>query len=82
MSARRVDGGLFVHDVAKKANLGNLARTATAFGLDTIYLAGAAHKQKINQFGSHGAHKALTVVRTERNFKDSVDLLRKRGYVL
>lgn len=49
---------IIVHNVAKKHNIGTLARSATAFGTAKICLVGSRH---YNTFGSHGsaAHVAL-----------------------
>lgn len=43
---------LLVHNVAKRHNLGTLARSATAFGVSEIILVG---RKDFNAFGSHGA---------------------------
>lgn len=49
---------LIVHNVAKKHNIGTLARSATAFNVAKICLVGSRH---YNTFGSHGsaAHMPL-----------------------
>lgn len=43
---------VLVHNVAKRHNLGTLARSATAFGVSEIILVG---RKDYNAFGSHGA---------------------------
>lgn len=43
---------MLVHNVAKRHNLGTLARSATAFGVTEIILVG---RKDFNAFGSHGA---------------------------
>jgi hypothetical protein len=43
---------VLVHNVAKRHNLGTLARSATAFGVSEIILVG---RKDFNAFGSHGA---------------------------
>lgn len=43
---------VLVHNVAKRHNLGTLARSATAFGVSELILVG---RKDFNAFGSHGA---------------------------
>lgn len=49
---KRFESYLLVHNVAKRHNLGTLARSATAFGVTEIILVG---RKDFNAFGSHGA---------------------------
>jgi len=49
---KRFESFLLVHNVAKRHNLGTLARSATAFGVTEIILVG---RKDFNAFGSHGA---------------------------
>ncbi|KAG0611818.1 hypothetical protein M758_7G166900 [Ceratodon purpureus] len=49
---KKFDSFLLVHNVAKRHNLGTLARSATAFGVTEIILVG---RKDFNAFGSHGA---------------------------
>lgn len=48
----RFESFLLIHNVAKRHNLGTLARSATAFGVTEIILVG---RKDFNAFGSHGA---------------------------
>lgn len=43
---------LVIHNVAKTANIGTLARCATAFGVQELLVVGSS---KFNTFGAHGA---------------------------
>lgn len=43
---------VIVHNVAKRHNLGTIARSATAFGVSELILVG---RKDFNAFGSHGA---------------------------
>ena len=45
---------VIAHNVSKRHNIGNLARSCSAFGVNQIILTGNAH---YNLFGSHGADK-------------------------
>jgi hypothetical protein len=49
---KKFESFLLVHNVAKRHNLGTLARSATAFGVTEIILVG---RKDFNAFGSHGA---------------------------
>ena len=49
---KKFESVLLVHNVAKRHNLGTLARSATAFGVTEIILVG---RKDFNAFGSHGA---------------------------
>jgi hypothetical protein len=48
----RFESYVLVHNVAKRHNLGTLARSATAFGVMELILVG---RKDFNAFGSHGA---------------------------
>lgn len=49
---KKFESFLLIHNVAKRHNLGTLARSATAFGVTEIILVG---RKDFNAFGSHGA---------------------------
>eukprot|EP00948_MAST-09A_sp_MAST-9A-sp1_P004137 g4137.t1 len=48
---------VIVHNVAKKTNIGNMMRSASAFGASEIFVVGK--KKDVNYFGSFGAEKHL-----------------------
>ena len=45
-----------VHNIAKRHNVGTLARSATAFGVSELVLVG---RRDFNSFGSHGSTSHL-----------------------
>lgn len=47
---------VLVHNIAKRHNVGTLARSATAFGVSEIILVG---RRDFNAFGSHGSTSHL-----------------------
>ncbi|KAL3701920.1 hypothetical protein R1sor_019942 [Riccia sorocarpa] len=51
-SPSRFESYVLVHNVAKRHNLGTIARSATAFGVMELILVG---RKDFNAFGSHGA---------------------------
>ncbi|KAL2650198.1 hypothetical protein R1flu_018326 [Riccia fluitans] len=51
-SPPRFESFILVHNVAKRHNLGTIARSATAFGVTELILVG---RKDFNAFGSHGA---------------------------
>ncbi|KAH8934138.1 hypothetical protein BDL97_18G067500 [Sphagnum fallax] len=51
-SGDKPESFVIVHNVAKRHNLGTLARSATAFGVSELILVG---RKDFNAFGSHGA---------------------------
>ncbi|XP_024539040.1 uncharacterized protein LOC9653118 isoform X1 [Selaginella moellendorffii] len=52
VGATRMECYVVVHNVAKRHNIGTLARSATAFGVSEMILVG---KKDFNSFGSHGS---------------------------
>lgn len=52
---------LVVHNVSKRANVGTLARCATAFGVEELLLVGGAATRGFNTFGAHGAADHVAV---------------------
>jgi tRNA G18 (ribose-2'-O)-methylase SpoU len=52
---------LVVHNVSKRANVGTLARCATAFGVEELLLCGGAATRGINTWGAHGAADHVAV---------------------
>jgi tRNA G18 (ribose-2'-O)-methylase SpoU len=46
-----------VHNIAKRHNIGTLARSATAFGVSEVILVG---RRDFNAFGSHGSTSHLS----------------------
>ena len=52
---------LVVHNVSKRANVGTLARCATAFGVEELLLVGGAATRGFNTFGAHGADAHLPI---------------------
>ncbi|KAJ3676108.1 hypothetical protein LUZ60_003520 [Juncus effusus] len=55
-AAAAAESIVIVHNVAKRHNVGMLARSATAFGVSEMVLAG---RRDFNSFGSHGATSHL-----------------------
>ncbi|URE33761.1 SpoU rRNA Methylase family [Musa troglodytarum] len=51
-----VESLVVVHNVAKRHNVGTMARSATAFGVSEIVLVG---RRDFNAFGSHGSTSHL-----------------------
>ncbi|WOL18563.1 hypothetical protein Cni_G27360 [Canna indica] len=51
-----VESLVLVHNVAKRHNVGTMARSATAFGVSEIILVG---RRDFNAFGSHGSTSHL-----------------------
>lgn len=47
---------MVVHNIAKRHNVGTLARSATAFGVSEVILVG---RRDFNSFGSHGSSNHL-----------------------
>lgn len=47
---------VLVHNIAKRHNVGTLARSATAFGVSELILVG---RRDFNSFGSHGSSNHL-----------------------
>nr|CAB3463872.1 unnamed protein product [Digitaria exilis] len=56
MAAVAVDSVVVVHNVAKRHNVGTLARSATAFGVAEVVVVG---RRDVSAFGSHGATSHL-----------------------
>ncbi|CAA6669042.1 unnamed protein product [Spirodela intermedia] len=54
--AERPESLVLVHNVAKRHNIGTMARSATAFGVAEIVLVG---RRDFNAFGSHGSTSHL-----------------------
>ncbi|XP_010242551.1 PREDICTED: uncharacterized protein LOC104586876 isoform X1 [Nelumbo nucifera] len=52
----RVESFVMVHNIAKRHNVGTLARSATAFGVSELILVG---RRDFNAFGSHGSTSHL-----------------------
>lgn len=53
---RAIEATVIVHNIAKRHNVGTLARSATAFGVDELILVG---RRDFNSFGSHGSTSHL-----------------------
>lgn len=51
-SKRGFESYVVVHNIAKRHNVGTLARSATAFGVSELILVG---RRDFNSFGSHGS---------------------------
>lgn len=60
-----------VHNIAKRHNVGTLARSATAFGVSELILVG---RRDFNAFGSHGSTSHL-------RFRHFHSLLDARNYL-
>ncbi|GAB2220127.1 hypothetical protein Droror1_Dr00007770 [Drosera rotundifolia] len=78
-SPPKISGGGFesyvvVHNIAKRHNVGTLARSATAFGVSEFILVG---KRDFNAFGSHGATSHLRF-RHFYSLADARNFLRER----
>jgi tRNA G18 (ribose-2'-O)-methylase SpoU len=54
--AAAVESVVVVHNVAKRHNVGTLARSATAFGVAEVVVVG---RRDVSAFGSHGATSHL-----------------------
>lgn len=52
----KVESYVIVHNIAKRHNVGTLARSATAFGVSELILIG---RRDFNSFGSHGSTSHL-----------------------
>eukprot|EP01018_Ginkgo_biloba_P039851 Gb_11456 [translate_table: standard] len=52
MNSKQVESFIIVHNVAKRHNIGTMARSATAFGVSELILVG---RKDYNAFGSHGS---------------------------
>lgn len=55
-AAAAVESVVVVHNVAKRHNVGTLARSATAFGVAEVVVVG---RRDVSAFGSHGATSHL-----------------------
>ena len=60
MNSDSPEWSLIVHNVAKKANVGMMLRSAAAFGAHRILVAGSA--KNLQTFGSKGAIKHLKII--------------------
>ena len=67
---------VLVHGVAKKQNIGNMLRSACAFGVAQVLVVG--HKKTTATFGSMGTHHHVDVRYFDR-FADAVAHARARG---
>jgi tRNA G18 (ribose-2'-O)-methylase SpoU len=55
--AAAVESVVVVHNVAKRHNVGTLARSATAFGVAEVVVVG---RRDVSAFGSHGTSVSAT----------------------
>ncbi|NP_001151868.1 uncharacterized protein LOC100285504 [Zea mays] len=69
--AAAVESVVVVHNVAKRHNVGTLARSATAFGVAEVVVVG---RRDVSAFGSHGATSHL-------RFRHFVSLALARAYL-
>lgn len=53
---KRYESYVIVHNIAKRHNVGTLARSCTAFGVSELILVG---RRDFNAFGSHGSTSHL-----------------------
>lgn len=53
---KKIESYVVVHNIAKRHNVGTLARSATAFGVSELILVG---RRDFNAFGSHGSTSHL-----------------------
>lgn len=68
---------LVIHNVAKSRNIGNIVRSATAFGVHEVVLVGRG-VYKTNMAGSFGTVKHVRIVHF-RKLDMAVDYLRAEG---
>ncbi|KAF6145193.1 hypothetical protein GIB67_041388, partial [Kingdonia uniflora] len=53
---QQIESTVIVHNIAKRHNVGTMARSATAFGVSELILVG---RRDFNAFGSHGSTSHL-----------------------
>lgn len=64
---------VLVHNVAKRANIGNMLRSAAAFSVKEVIVVG--NKRKVQLFGSQGTHKHVQL-RFFDSLKESINYLK------
>lgn len=69
---------LIVHNVSKKHNVGNMIRSASAFGVTAVLVVGA---RKMAMHGAFGAHRHIPIRHFDR-LEECVAWLRARGGVI
>ncbi|OWM74174.1 uncharacterized protein LOC116209293 [Punica granatum] len=70
-----VESYVVVHNIAKRHNVGTLARSATAFGVSELILVG---RRDFNAFGSHGSTSHLRF-RHFHSLLDARSFLKEKG---
>jgi len=68
-----------VYNVAKKRNVGDIVRSAVAFGASRFIVVGA---RKLQMFGSFGTSSFIAIESYQGKIADCLDGLRKEGYAL
>ncbi|CAH9080507.1 unnamed protein product [Cuscuta europaea] len=70
-----IESYVVVHNIAKRHNVGTLARSATAFGVSELILVG---RRDFNSFGGHGSTSHLRF-RHFHSLSDAKSFLKERG---
>ena len=72
----RVDFYVLVHSVAKKANIGNMLRSACAFGVKQVVIVG--QKKNVQYFGAQGTHRHVDTVFVDK-LEEGVAYVKSKG---
>mmetsp|Transcript_1454 Transcript_1454/g.1733 ORF Transcript_1454/g.1733 Transcript_1454/m.1733 type:complete len:228 (+) Transcript_1454:324-1007(+) len=67
---------IIVHNVAKRQNVGNMLRSACAFGVAEVIFVGS--KKNLQLFGSQGTHKHVKI-RTVDSLEEAVSYVKAAG---
>ncbi|XP_019180856.1 PREDICTED: uncharacterized protein LOC109175928 [Ipomoea nil] len=71
---KKIESYVVVHNIAKRHNVGTLARSATAFGVSELILVG---RRDFNAFGSHGSTSHVRF-RHFHSLSDAKNFLKER----
>lgn len=69
------DSYLIINNISKKKNIGNLVRSASAFGIKEIIV---VSRNKFELFGAHGSNKHIKIVQFFK-LEDAVLYLKERN---
>lgn len=67
---------VIVHSVAKKANIGNMLRSACAFGVKQVVIVG--QKKNVQYFGAQGTHRHVDMVFVDK-LEQAVSYVKNKG---